>query len=58
MDDVCQVQWGSEIQTSMDFEWGKRCLFANDVDFEIGSQIRKPDHLNTDQNGHHLVFII
>ena len=27
-------QWGSEIQTSMDFEWSKRGWVANGLDFE------------------------
>ena len=28
-----QVQWGSEIQTSLDFEWSKRGWVANGLDF-------------------------
>ena len=29
-----QIQWGSEIQTSLDFEWSKRGWVANGLDFE------------------------
>ena len=28
------VQWGSEIWTSLDFKWSKRCWVANGLDFE------------------------
>ena len=30
----CVVQWGSEIPTSLNFEWLKRVWFANGLDFE------------------------
>ena len=29
-----EIQWGSEIRTSLDSEWSKRCWVANGVDFE------------------------
>ena len=29
-----QIQWGSEIQPSMDFKWSKRGWVANDPGFE------------------------
>ena len=28
------IQWGSKIQTSLDFEWSKRGWVANVLDFE------------------------
>ena len=28
------LQWGSEIQTSLEFEWSKREWVANGLDFE------------------------
>ena len=31
---VLEVQWGSEIQTSLDFEWLKRGWVANGSDYE------------------------
>ena len=30
----CPIQWGSEIQTCLDFEWLKRGWVANGPDFE------------------------
>ena len=29
---LIQIQWGSEIQTSLDFEWSKRGWVANGLD--------------------------
>ena len=31
---IREIQWGSEIRTSMDFKWSKRGLAANGPDFE------------------------
>ena len=36
------IQWGTEI-----FEWSKRGWVANDLDFLMGFEIRKPDHLKS-----------
>ena len=41
------IQWGFEIQTSLDFEWSKRGCVANGQDFEWDREIRKPNHLKS-----------
>ena len=39
---VLEVQWGSEIQTSLDFEWLKRGWIANGPDFEWNLKSMSP----------------
>ena len=51
------VQWGFEIWTCPDFECVKE-IGLQMIRFPIESEIGKPDHLNTDQNGRHFVFTI
>ena len=42
------IQWGSEIQISLDFEWSKKGLVANGPDFEWDLKSMSPtDHWNT-----------
>ena len=40
--DVIQLQGGSEIRTSLDFEWSKTVWVANGLDFEWHLQSRSP----------------
>ena len=51
-----EIQWGSEIQTSLDFEWSKRGWLAISVDFKwdlkSGNLEAQPSELRT--NGPHL----
>ena len=37
-----ELQWGSEIQTSLDFEWSKRGWVENGLDFELDLKNRSP----------------
>ena len=36
------IQWGSEIRTSLDFEWSKRGWVANGPDFELNLKSGSP----------------
>ena len=44
-----QVQWGSEIRPSLDFEWSKRGWVANGLDFEWDLKSGSPTILNLDK---------
>ena len=68
---LANYRQGSEIQTCPDLEcigihndaahriWnGQKMVGFNWSRFRIGSEIRNPNHLKTNKNGHHLVFTI
>ena len=44
-----RLQWGSEYQTSLVFEWSKRGWMPNGLVFECYLNTRQPKHLNTGQ---------
>ena len=46
LDGYC-IQWGSEYQTSLVFEWSKRVWMPNDLVFECHLNTEQPNHLNT-----------
>ena len=46
---VFPVQWGSEIQTSLDFKCSKRSRVANDLDFKWDLKSRSPTIRNLDK---------
>ena len=41
------MQWGSEIQTSLDFKWSKRGWVSNGSDFEWDLKSRSPTVVST-----------
>ena len=41
------LQWGSEIQTSLDSEWSKRGWVANGPDLQHDLKTGKPNHLKS-----------
>ena len=48
------VQWGSKIQTSLDFKWAKRGRIANGPDFEWDLKTRSTT-IEIGTNDHHFV---
>ena len=50
-----QIQWGSEIWTSLGFEWSKRAWVANGLDFKWNQKFGSPTPFEIQTNGRHFV---
>ena len=54
---LIEIQWGSEILTSLDFEWSQIGLMPNGLVFKGHFNTGQPNHMNTRPMDANLFFL-